>query len=179
MDPALDVSSPFRNESKASEGNCDHAIEQITNDDVPLMYWGTEAFDSAGVAAAADGSEGARGERQTVCSMCGERHTTARVPRDGLYRCSACMAEQAVQGRPRKFPEGTFRCCPTATEEGQGGVVRCTACGGWYHLRCVGLASEGDDDLLVQYVTLSTTRWYCPEPICCEKVLLKQLKKRK
>lgn len=182
MDPALGITSPFHNEAKASEGDYDHAIEQITGGNASLAYWPTHSgTDGDAVTAAGESGDGEleRGAKRTVCSMCGERHTIASVPKDGLYRCGVCVAEHAKEGRQRAFPVGTFKCCPTAQAEGEGGVVRCAGCGGWYHLRCVGLAAEDAGGPLQQYATLSTTKWYCFDPACCEKQLSKQLKKQR
>lgn len=176
MDPALDISSPFRNEAKASVGSYDQAIEQIATGGGATAFWAAEPL---GIAPdGATSVAGSRAPKGVVCTMCGDKTTTAHVPKDGLYRCGECVAAQSREGRPREFPVGTFKCCPMAKEEGEGGVIGCAGCGGWYHLRCAGLGGDGGNGLLQQYATLSTTKWYCPEPACCEKVLLKQLKRK-
>lgn len=108
-----------------------------------------------------------------ACSVCGEAHTHLSLPADGYYICGRCAVERQKSAGLRKFPPGTFRCCPTATEEGAGGVVRCTSCKGWYHCKCLNITEPS----LRAFLSLSTTKWYCQEPSCCEKVLRAHVKK--
>lgn len=117
-----------------------------------------------------------KGHRVPVpCAVCDQTMTFSRVPDDGIYMCSSCFLRSKERERPpRSYPTLTFKCCPTATTELEGGVVRCAGCGGWYHQRCVGITS--DQPLLAEYVTLSNTKWYCPEESCSAMVLAKHVK---
>lgn len=165
MDPAFGVMSPFRNEAKALEGLLDSTIEAIT---------ATQEFDAANTPLPLPSQDPAPAAPTGIpCSLCGAPSTAARIPKDGLYLCQQCVAQQQESSRARVFPIGTFKCCPSNQGEKMGGVVRCTACKGWYHLACVGI----NGGVLRDHVTLSTVAWYCPEPGCCEKVLKNQLKK--
>ncbi|CCW71018.1 unnamed protein product [Phytomonas sp. Hart1] len=171
MDPTLAISSPFYNEHRATNGTLDNVIAQIAGK-------GDDEANSHGIA----GQEGrylaactASTLNSHLCSFCSNRSTTAFLPMDGIYRCSECVDGQRTVSYPRRFPIGTFRCCPTSQEEGDSGVVRCIVCHNWYHLNCVGI----NEKVLQNYVRLSTTRWYCPEPACCKKALKKGLKKQR
>ncbi|KAG5502963.1 hypothetical protein JKF63_04736 [Porcisia hertigi] len=174
MDPALAVMSPFQYEAKGIDGMLGDAVEEITR---PSSIGVSSSNNSAnnGNFAADDGTaaelHGSAALPVTYCSFCALSTTTRSVPKDGLYICANCLAEQGNQSR--LFPLGTFKCCPTSTEAVNGNVVRCAGCYRWYHTNCVGIT----DSVLRSYVTLSTTSWYCPEPACCDRVLQKHLKK--
>lgn len=173
MDPALGVMSPFQHEARGIDGMLDEAVEEITGVASmssladPVMHAGS-ATASAAAAASASPADAPAG---TLCSFCSQSATTRQLPKDGLYVCASCVAMQG--DAPRRFPLGTFKCCPTSTEGVDGDVVRCAGCYRWYHAHCVGIV----DDALRRYVTLSTTSWYCPEPACCDRVLQKHLKR--
>lgn len=178
MDPALGVMSPFHNEARGVDGMLANAVEEITSGggggaafQATLQTRPSAAPPVAAAAAAAASSPSDSSPAGTLCSFCAQTSTTRKVPQDGLYICASCAAEHG--GAPRVFPLGTFKCCPTSTEGADGDVVRCAGCFRWYHAHCVGIA----DDALRRYVTLSTTSWYCPEPVCCEKVLHRHLKR--
>ncbi|CCW64310.1 unnamed protein product [Phytomonas sp. EM1] len=170
MDPTLAISSPFYNENRAVNGVLDNVIAQIA---------GAGADETSGPGVVAHDEEylslrAASAHSSHLCSFCSTRSTTAYLPKDGIYRCADCVAEQRTVSHPRRFPVGTFRCCPTSQREGDSGVVRCAMCQSWYHLDCVSI----HDKELQNYVRLSTTRWYCPETICCKKAFKKGLKKQ-
>lgn len=116
-----------------------------------------------------------KGHKAVRCAVCDQNTTISRVPSDGHYICLSCYSRSKERERPpRHYPTLTFKCCPTATTELEGGVVQCAGCQGWYHQRCVGIKS--DEGLLSEYVALSTTKWYCPEDSCSGTVLAKQVK---
>lgn len=113
--------------------------------------------------------------KAVLCAVCDQTTTFSRVPDEGIYICSSCFSRSKERERPpRSYPTLTFKCCPTATAELEGGVVRCSGCRGWYHQRCVGITS--DQPLLSEYVSLTSTKWYCPEQSCSGTVLSKQVK---
>ncbi|CAM68704.1 conserved hypothetical protein [Leishmania infantum JPCM5] len=170
MDPALAVMSPFQNEARGIDGMLEDAVEEITR---PSSIGATSGNNQT--SGAADGASveppALAAPPLTQCSFCAQSTTTRAVPKDGMYVCTNCLAEQG--SRPRLFPLGTFKCCPTSTEAMDGDVVRCAGCYRWYHVHCVGIT----DSVLRNYVTLSTTSWYCPEPACCDRVLRRHLKR--
>lgn len=161
MDPALRVMSPFSAVGRGMGAALDDVVDATPG---PFSTGNTtstwEEADSLTTTPAG-----------TPCSFCGAASTTCKVPKDGLYICPSCVARQGSQ--PRHFPLGTFKCCPTATDAIDGDVLRCAKCQRWYHAHCVGL-SEG---VLRNYAALSTTSWYCPEPLCCERILQRHLKR--
>ncbi|CAJ1027908.1 hypothetical protein Q4I30_004701 [Leishmania utingensis] len=174
MDPALAVMSPFQHEVKGIDGMLEDAVEEITR---PSSI-GAGSSNNGGNNRTAAAADSAAAELPasaalpvTRCSFCAHSATTRSVPEDGLYVCANCLAAQG--SRPRLFPLGTFKCCPTSTEAVDGDVVRCAGCYRWYHVHCVGIT----DNVLRNYVTLSTTSWYCPEPACCDRVLQRHLKR--
>lgn len=113
--------------------------------------------------------------KAVLCAVCDQTTTFSRVPDEGIYICSSCFSRSKERERPpRSYPTLTFKCCPAATTELEGGVLRCSGCRGWYHQRCVGITS--DQPLLSEYVSLTSTKWYCPEQSCSGTVLWKQVK---
>ncbi|KAG5477365.1 hypothetical protein LSCM4_04584 [Leishmania orientalis] len=174
MDPALSVMSPFQYEAKGIDGMLEDAVEEITRPS-PI---GASSSNSGGNMRTLVASDGAAVEppasaalHVTYCIFCAQSTTIRSVPKGGMYVCANCLAEQG--SRPRLFPLGTFKCCPTSTEAVDGDVVRCAGCYRWYHAHCVGIV----DSVLRNYVTLSTTSWYCPEPACCDRVLQRHLRR--
>ncbi|KAG5477101.1 hypothetical protein LSCM1_05442 [Leishmania martiniquensis] len=174
MDPALAVMSPFHFETKGIDGMLEDAVEEITRPS-PI---GASSSNNGGhkrTFAAADGTAveppASAALPVTHCSFCAQSTTIRSVPEGGMYVCANCLAEQG--SRPRSFPLGTFKCCPTSTEAVDGDVVQCASCCRWYHAHCVGIT----DSALRNYVTLSTTSWHCPEPACCDRVLQRHLKR--
>lgn len=170
MDPALAVMSPFQNEARGIDGMLEDAVEEITRASSIGVSSGNNRTSGAADGASA-GPPALSVLPLTQCSFCAQSTTTRAVPKDGMYVCTNCLAEQG--SRPRLFPLGTFKCCPTSTEAMDGDVVRCAGCYRWYHVHCVGIT----DSVLRNYVTLSTTSWYCPEPACCDRVLRRYLKR--
>lgn len=240
MDPALGITSPFRNEAKATDGVLDGAIQVITaSEDAeewnakpgvssvhdawsihaaahrdtgmthssahgPHAAHATETIDNhpvqshdsaegGGCAAPygdydddaargrgacanveEDGSDEYMPESHTACMICGANSTAVTVPADGFYICPDCNIQRRCEDHKPVYPQSTFKCCPDSTDEGNSGVVRCYACGEWYHCGCMGITHAA----VRQHVSLSTTQWYCPEPACCEGHLAAQLSKR-
>ncbi|KAK7199505.1 hypothetical protein NESM_000927400 [Novymonas esmeraldas] len=166
MDPALAAMSPF--EATGVDGMLEDAVDAVTR---PC----TIGVANGSLGTSSQSRHGAPSvpatPSSTPCSFCALSTTTRSIPVDGLYVCAGCIVGQGR--RPRAFPLGTFKCCPTATEAVDGDVVRCAGCHRWYHVHCLGIA-EG---VLRSYVTLSTTTWYCPEPACCDRVLQRHLRK--
>lgn len=203
MDPASGISSPFHNLAQGRDGVFDGAIQSITSaggaapvsnlpGGTPLGPTATspslsssaalapvtsplaEVFGTAAPPASSHASSsGGTTLPTTVCTVCDEVSTTARVPDEGIYVCSSCSAQAKRMNRPpRMYPTLTFTCCPAATTDAGGGVVRCAGCQMWYHHQCVGITDPG----VQQYVQLTTTQWYCPEPSCAEAMLMKHIK---
>lgn len=164
LDPAFDVMSPFRNAACAEDGTVDLAIQALS---------APPRLPAAAAHTRPEPSPPPAVESGTACVMCGRR-TGAIVPTEGYYCCTACVANREAQGRPYRYPAGTFKCCPAVTEANTSSVVRCAGCGEWYHSACMGITSP----LAQQYVELATTAWYCPEPSCSELVLQKLEKNR-
>lgn len=166
MDPSLRVSSPFHNEVEGVDGVYDNAILSITS----------SSGKDAGGKDLGKPARSASGKTGTVnCTVCDTGCTTAHLPSDGIYMCASCHTLSKQKGIQHKYPTKTFKCCPMATTDLDGGVIRCARCGGWYHMQCMGIA----DPQLQNYVALSTTSWYCPEPSCSEKILMKHAKSNK
>ncbi|KEG13200.1 hypothetical protein DQ04_01151070 [Trypanosoma grayi] len=172
MDPAAGVFSPFHNEAEGKNGLLESAVEE-------LGATGHSADASAGQ------REGGRknskpkdddaSRRGAPCGWCGQNYTTVTVPAGGLYLCAVCAAQREAKPQMNPFPPNTLKCCPASVTEGDSGVVRCYACHGWYHFACL----EIHDKALKEHLSLSTTKWYCLEPSCCEKVLQEKLRRRR
>ncbi|RNF27653.1 uncharacterized protein Tco025E_00037 [Trypanosoma conorhini] len=177
MDPAAGVSSPFHNDMEGKNGLLESAVR--------LGAAGQSCGAEVPASAATGAREGGRrannskdedvSRRGTPCGGCGASYTTAVVPSGGVYLCDNCAAEHESHPKGNRFPPNTLKCCPASVTEGDDAVVRCCACHGWYHCACLDI----HDRALKEYLTLSTTRWYCMEPSCCEKVLQEKLKRRR
>ncbi|ORC89582.1 uncharacterized protein TM35_000111160 [Trypanosoma theileri] len=174
MDPAAGIFSPFHIEGGGKNGLLENAVEAL----------GTAGRDADAVNqrdATKKNSNNNRvkendsSRRGTPCSSCGSVYTTAIVPAGGMYLCNECAAEHEANPKTFSFPPNTLKCCPASVTEGSDGVVRCHACHGWYHFACL----EIHDKTLKDYLALSTTKWYCPEPTCCENILQEKLKKKR
>ncbi|RNF12630.1 hypothetical protein TraAM80_00173 [Trypanosoma rangeli] len=177
MDPAASVFSPFHNEMEGKNGFLENAVR--------LGAAGHSYGANISASAATVVREGGRrasntrdddlSRRGTPCDGCGVNYTTAMVPTGGVYLCAVCATQHESQPKGSRFPPNTLKCCPASVTEGDDTVVRCCACHGWYHCACLDI----HDRALKEYLTLSTTKWYCMEPSCCEKVLQEKLKKRR
>ncbi|CAD2217423.1 hypothetical protein AGDE_01001 [Angomonas deanei] len=100
------------------------------------------------------------------CSRCSHTRPYVAIPPESSYMCRECVEQHWKEGEGL-LPPGTFKCCPTETSEGKDGVIQCRNCGCWYHYACLNITSTS----LREYLSLSTTKWYCPEPRCAEKVI--------
>nr|CCC89714.1 conserved hypothetical protein [Trypanosoma congolense IL3000] len=173
MDPAAGVSSPFHNDL-GKNSRMDHALEELT---AAASVRGVNGTQNGSVKPV--GSKRPRGNETTShgtsCGRCGKIYPMKEVPAGGMYLCTKCAKEYLSESEGRHFPPNTLKCCPASVTEGSGGVVRCHACHGWYHCECLDI----HDKSLKDYISLSTTKWYCMEPACCEKVLQEKLKRKK
>ncbi|EAN98998.1 hypothetical protein, conserved [Trypanosoma cruzi] len=177
MDPAAGVFSPFH-ELEGKNGLLENAVKLGTSEHSHDAQ-ATASTPTVGLRETGRKKNKARDEdafrRGTPCGGCGMNYTTSTVPTGGMYLCVECAAQLESRPKGYRFPPNTLKCCPASVAEGEDSVVRCCACRSWYHCACLDI----HDRALKEYLTLSTTKWYCLEPSCCEKVLQEKLKKRR
>lgn len=173
MDPSLSISSPFYNEVNGREGAFDDALMSITASTYGSLPPRATGTSGGGSAKKLPSSHRAQPKHGLRCSVCGEQTAvTGVLPSQGMFICRSCSSTASQsESVDRVYPAMTFKCCPRSTDGGDG-VVRCVGCGGWYHFSCM----EIHDHNLRQYLALTTTKWYCPEPGCSEVVIAKHSK---
>ncbi|KAG8346635.1 hypothetical protein TRVL_02519 [Trypanosoma vivax] len=174
MDPAAGIFSPFHNEIEGKNGPMEHALEELVAS-ANGIDTGSIPLDSARARGGKRLRDNEGDHDRTPCGACGLVYTSKEVPQGGVYLCSSCVVTHLEMSKTNSFRPNTLKCCPASVTEGGDGVVRCAGCYSWYHFACL----EIRDPLLREYLSLSTTKWYCMDSACSEKVLQKQLKRKK
>ncbi|AAZ10270.1 uncharacterized protein TEOVI_000221100 [Trypanosoma equiperdum] len=173
MDPAVGVFSPFHSVLDGKNSRINQALELATKVTVKEE---PDTENGGGKAAIIKTpKENGSNPNGTLCGGCEKVYTTKKIPKGGTYLCKQCGERYISKSAAGHFPPNTLKCCPASVTEGTDGVVRCCACHSWYHCACLGIV----DKTLKEYISLSTTKWYCMEPACCEKVLCEKLKRKR